>query len=253
MLEANIGATNLRYRKELGKMWTYLSDMHLSKSQIDFILVRKKWKNSMLNTEAYDFFSSLGSDHRLVMAEVRLSLRKVKAQSRRVLYDWGAFKEDTGLQRKYSVEVRNRFNALCEDNDRDMEKVSLDEDVVSRRYRNLITAIAETNESMVPKREKKLRENYSADPRVSAAREHLRTAKDQYHNAPTEDSRLQVDERNGELSAAYAKAREEVLTEKISRVERAADRCKSKESWVLINEITGRKRGSSRSDPRNRP
>ena len=44
----------------------------------------------MLNTEAYDFFSSLGSDHRLVMAEVRLSLRKVKTQPRRVLYDWGS-------------------------------------------------------------------------------------------------------------------------------------------------------------------
>ena len=54
-----------------------------------------------------------------------------------------------------------------------------------------------------------------------------------------------MDERNGELSAVYAKAREEVLTEKISRVQRAADRCKSKESWMLINEITGRKRGSS--------
>ena len=170
------------------------------------------------------------------------------------MYDWGAFKEDTRLQRKYSVDVRNRFNVLCEDNDdRDMEKESLDEDVVSRRYGNLITAIAETNESMVPKIEKKRRENYSADPRISAAGEHLRTAKDQYHNAPTEDSRLKVDERKGELSAAYAKAREEVLTEKISRVETAADRCKSKESWMVINDITGEKERELKPDPWNRP
>ena len=78
---------------------------------------------------------------------------------------------------KYSVEVRNRFNALCEDNDdRDIEKESLDEDGVSKRYGNFITAIAETNESMIPKRKKRWRENYSADPRVSAARERLRTA-----------------------------------------------------------------------------
>ena len=109
------------------------------------------------HTEAYDFFSWLGSDHRLVMAEVRLNLRKVKAQPKRALYDWGAFKEDTGLQRKYSVEVRNRFNALCEDNDDgDIEKESLDEDVVSRRCGNFITAISETNESMVPKRKKEV-------------------------------------------------------------------------------------------------
>lgn len=64
LLEANAEVTNLRFRKKPGKMWTYLSDMQLSKSQIDFILVKTKWRNSVMNTEAYDFFSSLGSDHR---------------------------------------------------------------------------------------------------------------------------------------------------------------------------------------------
>lgn len=64
MLEANAEVTILRFRKKPGKMWTYLSDMQLSKSQIDFILVKTKWRNSVMNTEAYNFFSSLGSDHR---------------------------------------------------------------------------------------------------------------------------------------------------------------------------------------------
>ena len=34
---------------------------------------------------------------------------------------------------------------------------------------------------------------------------------------------------------------EEDLVNKIRRVENAADRCKNKESWDIINEITGRK------------
>ncbi|XP_071480868.1 craniofacial development protein 2-like [Diadema antillarum] len=150
LLETNLEVTNLRYRKKPGKMWTYLSDMHLSKSQIDFILVRKKWRNSVMNTEAYDFFNSLGSDHRLVMAEIRLSLRKVKAQPKRVEYDWEAFKEDTELQKQYSVEVKNRFSALCKENDT-MESVT---DKVSQRYGHFVSAIAETNKTMVPKKEK---------------------------------------------------------------------------------------------------
>ncbi|CAI9728251.1 Hypothetical predicted protein [Octopus vulgaris] len=52
-------------------MWIYISDIHLSKSQIDFILVRKKWQNNVLNTEPYNYSSTLGSDHRPVMSKVQ--------------------------------------------------------------------------------------------------------------------------------------------------------------------------------------
>ena len=37
---------------------------------------------------------------------------------------------------------------------------------------------------------------------------------------------------------------EEILKSKIRKVEEAADRCKNKESWNLVNEITGRTRAS---------
>ena len=42
-MEANLEATNLRFRKNPEKMWT-LHLRHLTKSQIDFILVRRKWR-----------------------------------------------------------------------------------------------------------------------------------------------------------------------------------------------------------------
>ena len=47
MLEGNLEATNHRFQKPCSKMWTHLSDGTLSKSQIDYILVRKKWRNSV--------------------------------------------------------------------------------------------------------------------------------------------------------------------------------------------------------------
>ena len=48
------------------------------KSQIDFILVNRKWRNSVKNVEPYSSFSSVGSDHRIVTAKVKLSLRSNK-------------------------------------------------------------------------------------------------------------------------------------------------------------------------------
>ena len=37
---------------------------------------------------------------------------------------------------------------------------------------------------------------------------------------------------------------EEILNRKIKKVEETADRCKNKESWNLVNDITGRTRSS---------
>ena len=62
--------------------------MNGRKTQIDFILVNRKWKNSVHNVEAYNTFCSLGGDHRLVSAKIHLSLRKSKSPPKKVQYDW---------------------------------------------------------------------------------------------------------------------------------------------------------------------
>ena len=51
-------ATIYRFRKRQGKMWTYLSDASLTISQIDYVLVNKKWTNCIHNTEPYNSFCS---------------------------------------------------------------------------------------------------------------------------------------------------------------------------------------------------
>ena len=142
MLEANLEATNHRFRKRKGKMWTFLSDATQRKSQVDYIMVNKKLRNSVHNTETYSSFSSLGSDHRLVLTKVKLSLRKSKNLPRRVIYDWDNFKDNEELRTKYTVEVKNRFSRLCEENPEVNPTV---------RYDNLTKAVAETSKELLPK------------------------------------------------------------------------------------------------------
>ena len=83
MMGTNLEAIHHRFCKWAGKLWTFLADTTRIKSQIDYFLVRKKWRNSDKNTEAYNSYTSIGSDHRLVAATVKLSLRSNKSQSRR--------------------------------------------------------------------------------------------------------------------------------------------------------------------------
>ena len=72
--EKQLVVTNTSFQKKMNKMWTYM-DPSGRKYQLDYILSRKKWRNSNTYVEAYSSFSSTGSDHRIVSSTIRLSLR----------------------------------------------------------------------------------------------------------------------------------------------------------------------------------
>ena len=75
--EFNLFISNTHYMKPRGQMWTFEYPSG-ARAQIDYILFRKKWRNSVKDARAYSSFSSVGSDHRIVSAKVKLSLRSSK-------------------------------------------------------------------------------------------------------------------------------------------------------------------------------
>jgi len=68
------------------------------------------------NVDAYNSFSSLGSDHRLVTARIRLSLRMSKTPAKLKHYDWSSLR-DKELQEMYTITVRNRYTELYNEED----------------------------------------------------------------------------------------------------------------------------------------
>ncbi|KAJ8335845.1 hypothetical protein SKAU_G00391870 [Synaphobranchus kaupii] len=95
----------------MGKRWTFQDRATSMLRQLDYILVRCKWRNSILNAEPYSTFNSVGSDHRVVSMRVRLTQRVPSA--------------------RYTVEVRNRFQLLGE------------EEGANAKYKRLIAANVE--------------------------------------------------------------------------------------------------------------
>ena len=49
--ENDVIVTNTTIQKKRGKLWSYISDMN--GSQIDFILVNRKWRSSVKNVERF--------------------------------------------------------------------------------------------------------------------------------------------------------------------------------------------------------
>ena len=72
-VEKHLIIGNTSFQKGLGKLWTHISHGGY-KSQIDNIIIRENWRNSLLNAESYNSFSSIGSDHRIMSVRIRLSL-----------------------------------------------------------------------------------------------------------------------------------------------------------------------------------
>ena len=67
-----------------------------------------------MNCEAYSSFEGVSSDHRIVMAKIRLSLRKNATQTATTKpYDW-AFLNNRDIRDKYVLEFRNTFETLQE-------------------------------------------------------------------------------------------------------------------------------------------
>ena len=171
----------------------------------------------------------MGSDHRILTAKMKLSLRTCKAPARKPNYNWSTLRGKT-LGDLYTVSVRNKYDALCQDGESSTET-----------YAHLITANEEAAKDLLPLKKKARRKLKSTDPRVENARSKVQNASSLYCRRPTHRNREKLQNTKGKLQEAYDLATEEVIEKAIRSVETANDNARHGESWKLINRITGRK------------
>ena len=171
--ETNLLVTNTHYQKKPGKLWTFISDMNEDqKSQVDYIMVNRKWRNTVKNCEAYSTFSSIGSDHRIVTAKLKLSLRTSKAPTVEKL-DWSVLR-NPAIGDRYTVEVSNRFEALLIEGETETE-----------RYQHFIDANKDAAKDIIHQIKKKEKKQASKDVRVQTARKLVQTTFNRYEDQAT--------------------------------------------------------------------
>ena len=82
-------------------------------SQIDFLIINKKWKNSIINCRAYNSFISIASDHRILSIKIKLSFKANKKKcSKNKLNDWSRLKYDRELRNSFITKIKNTFSVL---------------------------------------------------------------------------------------------------------------------------------------------
>ena len=108
-------------------------------------------------------------------------------------------------------------------------------------YQNLIDANNEVAEELIPSMKSKKRKIKSNDIRISKAREEVNSAFNSYHTEATDENHLLLQSEKDNLKKAYNIVFEEELENNIRKVENADAKSQHKESWRLINQISGRK------------
>ena len=112
-IENSLTCLNTNFQKREGKLWTY-TYANNTKAQIDYVFINKKWKNSSVNCKDYSSFVGVCSDHRIVNAKIRLSLRKNATRTTTTVpYKW-ALLNNKDIRDQYVIALRNKFDALQE-------------------------------------------------------------------------------------------------------------------------------------------
>ena len=97
--------------------------------------------NSALNCEAYSSFEGVSTDHRIVTAKIRLSLRKNATRTATTKhYDW-ALLNNKDVRDKYALELRNRFETLQE---------KTEKSTPNDEYENFVNAHLEAAAKYIP-------------------------------------------------------------------------------------------------------
>ncbi len=119
MEQYNLVATNTRFQNRNSKLWTHRRPSG-NLVQLDYILARKKWINSIKDSRAYNSFEGVKLDHRIVSCNCQISYRKSKAPAKDPMkqIDWRKVAGDSNLCEEFTVAVHTRFITLCDEFER---------------------------------------------------------------------------------------------------------------------------------------
>ena len=99
------GHSNTLFQQYKRRLYTWISPDGRHLNKIDYILCSQRWRSSIQSAKTRPG-ADCSLDHELLIAKIRLKLKKVEKTNRQFRYDLKQIPYD------YTVEVRNRLKGL---------------------------------------------------------------------------------------------------------------------------------------------
>jgi endonuclease/exonuclease/phosphatase family metal-dependent hydrolase len=104
--------TNTMFKQsKSSRQWTWESPDQKTHNKIDFIMISNKWKNCVNNSRSFPS-ADVGSDHQLVIANIRLRFKAKPKPNYPKRYDIFKLK-NTNIRQNYEIEIGGRFAPHC--------------------------------------------------------------------------------------------------------------------------------------------
>ena len=164
----------------------------------------------------------MSSDHRIVTAKIRLSLRKNATWIETTKhYDWSLF-NNRGIRHKYVVELRNRFETLQEK----AEKGTPDEE-----YESFVNAYREAAAKCIPTKPRTKHRVPWETLAVREKRQHVKTASKSYRKIPTNTNARKLKTAQYQLPGIYMKEQTEYIQNQIDKIKDSVEDRQSRIAW----------------------
>ena len=171
--------------------------------------MNKKWINSALNCKAYSSFEGVSSDHQIITAKIRLSLRRNTAQTTKTAhYDWSLL-NNTDICDKYTITPRNTFDALQEIS----ETLTPNDE-----YENYVNAHIEAAAESIPTKPRAKQRVPWVTLAVKKKRDAGKTASLCNMGNPTNANAQKFKKAKSELTNAYLKEQTECIQYQINKI-----------------------------------
>ena len=232
MEQHNLVATNTRFQNRINRLWTHRRP-NGQLAQLDFILARKKWINSIKNSRAYSSFEGVSSDHRIVSCKCQISYRKCKTPIKDPMkkIDWKKVASDSTLSEQLTVSVFNRFSSLRDE---------LQDSNISTTYDNLVAANEEIALKILPKKSKQI-QDIASSVEVTSARDALKNASMKHNARPTRAAKKRLESAKAALDRAYTDVLESRIKNKTEELDNLHHEYKHADAWEALREVTNSK------------
>lgn len=212
--ENSLCVMNTQFEQHKRRLYTWTAPNGIHRNQIDYIMCQKRWKSSVLAAKTLPG-ADCGTDHELLMAKIRIKLRKVKRTTVPQRFDI------ENIQDRYVTEVRNRFSAL--------ELEGKEPEAMWNEIRDTVISMANEH---VPKVRKTKRKEWMSEEAIKIAEER-RVKKTQGDLEGTRKLNADFQRQVRRDKAAY-------LNEQCKEVEENNKKGRSRDLFKKISEITGK-------------
>ena len=214
----NLVICNTLFQQPPRRMFTWTSPDGRTKNQIDFIMIRNRWKNAILTSKTLPG-ADCGTDHELLMAQLKVKFKKVRKTTHPVRYDL------VNIPPRFTIETSNKF-----------EELSFENNTSDEVWEEMKAVIHNTMEATVPKRK-----FHKKSPWISQDSINLAEKRRLLKNKPkTTANRVKYKELSRLLQRQIRKDKEKYYNSLCNDLEESNTKGKTRNFFQKIREITGK-------------